>query len=207
MLSGSFSKRLFKTQLFKTNCKESDLVAIFKMPRRNVDLGYRYLETSSARVPEAQLMSETDALQLQLTKLIAESRSNLLEQQSVSDLLQKAGENGGGPKEVEQKAKPNRFVIRQTGNVCFSLHAKYHKKFCHSWDVKVPCVALGVGFILLGMDGKATNQDVPTNLVNKLRGRKSTDSPLVYIALGSEERYFVRFADGEWQAVGSDSLV
>jgi hypothetical protein len=43
-------------------------------------------------------------------------------------------------------------------------------------------------------------------LLKKLRSRAPTDPPVAYAALGSDNRYFVRFADGEWQAVCSASL-
>jgi len=54
--------------------------------------------------------------------------------------------------------------------------------------------------------GWASSSGLPLNLYNKLNGRwRSLPSP-VYVSLGSQDRYYIQFADGKSEWVGCDGM-
>lgn len=65
-------------------------------------------------------------------------------------------------------------------------------------------MALGEGYIILGEGGCSCWLSIPKLLDNKLRGRQASLPPPTYVAIGSCDRYYVQFADGQSQWVASD---
>ena len=77
------------------------------------------------------------------------------------------------------------------------------------FDKTVTCVACGgeAMIMLYETGGWAFTSNLPKLLHNKLNGRqKSLPSPL-YVALGSQDRYYIRFQDGKCEFVGCDAMI
>ncbi|XRA98355.1 Aste57867_15909 protein [Pycnococcus provasolii] len=77
-----------------------------------------------------------------------------------------------------------------------------------SFSSTVTCVATnGYGTIMLYESGSwAFSRDLPTGLYNKLHGRSLDHSRPSYVALGTQESYYIRFRNGSSQWAGPDGL-
>ena len=208
--------RLFHTQIFKSNCHENDLNAIFSHPRRYPQLGYRFKKTEQKRpqiAPEDRVMTESAALELQLAKLVSEQREMAKERAALEALLTATAPDA--KLDTTQKKGDNKTNMHVTygqithgKNVCYSLRPKHRKAFESSWnDENYLSVSLAKGFITILPEGKFSYSVIPHTLYQKLTSRKSSEPHIICASLGSEGRYYIRFNDGEWQALGSDSLV
>eukprot|EP00914_Ancora_sagittata_P019988 GHVO01039688.1.p1 GENE.GHVO01039688.1~~GHVO01039688.1.p1 ORF type:complete len:408 (-),score=40.30 GHVO01039688.1:1072-2295(-) len=93
---------------------------------------------------------------------------------------------------------------RTRGNrCCFLLAVKsYHEEFGAAWNQAASnCVALGRGYAIIYDDSSVAWWDIPKSLDAKLRNEKNRLG-LKYIALGTDENYFVKYTSGkvEWCA-------
>jgi len=72
----------------------------------------------------------------------------------------------------------------------------------------VTCVATnGRSTIMLYADGDcAYTADLPVGLYNKLKGRQANQPAPIYVSLGSEDRYYIKFKDGSSAWVGSKAM-
>ena len=78
----------------------------------------------------------------------------------------------------------------------------YHSEFVDSnFDERVTAIACGEeATIMIFEDGDtAWTKELPIQLYNKLNGRQKSLPKPEYVALGSKDRYFVRFRDGASQ--------
>ena len=73
---------------------------------------------------------------------------------------------------------------------------------------KVTSIACGgkATIMLYENGGTAWTKDLTTSLYNKLNGRQNSLPPPEYVAIGSQDRYYVRFTDGVSQWVGDDAM-
>jgi hypothetical protein len=74
-------------------------------------------------------------------------------------------------------------------------------------DDEVSCVAInGFGALILYDDGEFAHYEIPVELYNKLTGRQKSLPKPEYAALGPNDTYYIRFADGssQWNGIGDD---
>ena len=117
--------------------------------------------------------------------------------------------------EAERKAQAEReaeaarqleWERSQRGTSCdFSL---YNPNFVdENFDETCTCVATnGDSTIMLYESGDWAFTNLPRQLYNKLHGRACRLPSPTFVALGSQDRYYIRFADGKSQWCGPDSL-
>lgn len=192
--------RLFTTQLFTTITSESQLNAILKEPRRHPDVGYRFRE-SKAKTVQVTVTGEKAALLSQLAKLESEAKDIAKERTQLQLRLHKYT-NQNKPLVVTKKKQ--QCALKQAENVWYSLRPNTAKSFSRTWKASSLSVSLGKGYCTVQSDGSYSCSQVPQYLFNKLR---STRQPLAYVSMGSLDRYYVRFRDGEWQGIASDSCI
>ena len=77
-----------------------------------------------------------------------------------------------------------------------------------NYDEEVTSIACGgKATIMLYENGEtAWTTNLTTSLYNKLNGRQNSLPPPEYVAIGSQDRYYVRFTDGSSQWVGDDAM-
>ena len=77
-----------------------------------------------------------------------------------------------------------------------------------SFDKTLTCMACnGSSVIMLYEDGGwAFSSGLPLKLYNKLNGRRHSLPSPVYVSLGSQDRYYIEFADGRSEWVGCDGM-
>jgi hypothetical protein len=102
----------------------------------------------------------------------------------------------------EQQARGTKYT--------FSLPHEWHTHVAKTFGSGTLSVALSTDGIMMLHDNGGGGYDVvghaghiPDQLMIKLRGRKKSLPNPVYVSMGSEDRYFVKFADGtsQWNRI------
>ncbi|KAL7470846.1 hypothetical protein ACHAXS_011127 [Conticribra weissflogii] len=96
--------------------------------------------------------------------------------------------------------------INRGNSIKFSLCESDHVYSCFSEKV-VSMACGGQATILLYENGGwAWTSGLPKLLHNKLKGRQRSLPSPVYVAMGSQDRYYIKFADGKSEWVGCDEM-
>ena len=215
-----------KTQLFRRNVDLELLRRLMRAPRLHTGRGYyiRQERTSTranamyaSRVFQRTLNEETEAdLEIERLKEHAAKIAELLDEaNAVKEACQKRRENEALQKAEElQRAKESRKAqqedkgqelalerYRRGKNCTYILPRQHHNHVNECFDPSVVSVATnGDAIIFLYENGNwAWTSGLTQQLYNKLHGRSLKLPSPVYVSIGSKDRYYIRFADGQSQ--------
>ncbi|GFH52418.1 hypothetical protein CTEN210_08894 [Chaetoceros tenuissimus] len=212
-----------KTQLFRRNVDMNLLRQIFLNPRIHTDLGYQ--QTSPSRELNSDVKGEEDSARIQKEKLLAERAAidkEIKECQAILDRYEKERQEKAR-KEAEEKERKRKAEFeeahrrevraRDSKRTERGLRAKWcglreSDNFKKNFRNDTTCVAIGgdTHLCLYENGGWAYSSGLTTNLHKKLHTRALSHPSPDYIAMGSLDRYYIRFANGKSEWVGPKDM-
>ena len=223
--------RLGKTQLFRRGCTMEALATIMANPRVHTGKGYYKRKNAETNAPQTfcentALRRELQGLEEELESLVKKRRGLLqfLESKDASRAAQaqaaveaqktqdaqtaaiRKRQREAEEKDIERKNQAVQKEISHRGKMMTYLLAEHLSSVLDEQDKSrlnsACCIALGDGYFFLWGDGDCMYRDIPRQLHNKINGRQKSLPKPEYVAMGSPDRYYVRFADGssQWSA-------
>jgi hypothetical protein len=215
------------------------MASIFKDPRVHTGAGYYQIgdrNVKKRKLDDEEAPDEEDALRQQLQSLSEMSAEIKAQEQLVTDALQTfevKRELQRREAELEKETQHTLLHIKQERNEASKLvqiETKRIQRRGTGWNANfknidkslviddmltdnVSCVALsGTGILIIYDDGRTSSIGIPRKFYDKLYGRQKSISKPVYAALGSNDTYYVRYADSSsnWNGIndsGFDSYV
>lgn len=208
-----------RTQLFRRNMNTKQLLeAIFVDPRLHTGVGYQRRPLFADPLPcvdeEAELQAHLMQLDLHLADMNAQREMVLKTLRTFEAAREReaAAENLRRLQcEAEQRAEVVRKERQALGDRCEirCFAAEEAVKMFNSCTV---CVAIshddhGVIFIYQHDDGSFSNTwtaGIPSNISKRLRTRAASHPQPVYLSLGSQGRYYMKFTNGGQEWIGFD---
>ena len=127
-------------------------------------------------------------------------------------------ERAAAQKEQEEKEQREREIREHAANIlrCDRASRGTNRAFflCHSdhvsrnFDDTVTCISTNDdSTVMLYESGSwAYTPGLPTPVYNKLNGRSLSHPPPTYVSIGTKGRYYIKFANGKSEWVGSDAM-
>ena len=214
-------------QMFRRCTSLRDLEQIFSNPRVHTERGYKRRRNDpldGARLPvdtscvDQSAESEETVARRMLVEMdleaaaLAARRAQLakhirvtFEEPVLKSAKKEKARQAAEKKAAEERALEAKRIAR--GDEKSSLLYN-HEDAADMFKSTTSCVATnGHATIMLYEDGDwAYTRDLPTGLYNKLNGRSLDHSRPSYVAVGTQERYYIRFRNGSSQWVGPDGL-
>jgi hypothetical protein len=182
-------------------------------------------EEAEARAEHKRLRSETDEVEAVIAQCVArpmEEEACRLEAAQVEKQRQEAErkrleqqqarETEARRQEEERQevleAEDARWAAQRARGVEYDYFLSNGEVVERNFDEGVTCVAInGAATVMLYEHGGwAYTSGLPTHLHNKLNGRQRTLPSPTCVALGTQDRYYIRFADGKSQWVGCEAM-
>lgn len=218
-----------KTQLFRRDIDLDKLREIFRNPRVHTGNGYFKKDPTNESTKDLEQEAK-----LQLKLLDRELESIIRERKKVQGILttleedrkredkakskrKRKREDEKDEAEVKRLAEERRVEKEKERNleqerkdrgiyIMSNIHESKHVSKCFDKDV-ISIACGGRATIILYEDGRnAWTSNLTKKVHNKLNGRQATLPQATYVALGSRDRYYIEFKDGESEWVGCDSM-
>ena len=204
------------TQLFRRGCNLQEVKAIMSNPRVHTNKGYKRRRVDNhADICSDSTMSEEFALRRGLREMdaelakLAESRGKILEHLNEMEGATRASALAQAKVEAERLSAQAKQELQRARGKNYDFSLVHGSVVENMWDDNVKCVAMGGdSATLLLYDGGdyAYTAGLCTNLFNKLHHRGRNQPKPTYVAMGSMNRYYVRFENGKSEWVGPDGL-
>ena len=224
-----------KTQLFRRNIDLATLREIFRNPRLHTGSGYYKENNNSTGGMGSHFLhqdNQCDDLeneaQMQMKRLDKELERINEEKARLQKILNTFEEERARKRERERKRKAEeaaeaerKRVVQKRRLEKMALELKRSNRGKHitynifegdhvskCFDETVTSMACGgrTTIMLYESGGHAWTSGLPKLLHNKLNSRQKSLPPPTYVALGSMNRYYVKFKDGKSEWVGSDKM-
>jgi hypothetical protein len=136
-----------------------------------------------------------------------EKRRQKAEAERRERLAQIAREKAKAEEERQKQARIERERVDRGKYLDFCLANADHVAKC--FDETVTSISCGgISTIMLcEQGGSAWSAGLPMLLCNKLNGRQRSLPKSTYIAIGSQDRYYIHFSDGKSECVGCDLMM
>lgn len=225
-------RRERRTQMFRKNCTYEEMEAIFINPRVHTGKGYYERENVPAvatrraeEVDREEANCIADCLRLELQDVeghIAEMtacrdefkrRLNAIEQaerkrQEAEAEKKRQAERVEAEKKrqaAEKKRQEEQKALRRERGLYAHAYTFHNEDVNENFDESVSCIAMGDRATLMVYDhgGYSYTEGMPTGLYNKLHHRGANQPKPTYVAMGSMDRWYVRYDSGvsQWNNV------
>ena len=221
-----------KTQLFRRNVDLSTLQQIFQNPRLHTGTGYHTRQGLKRIVNESDNDDVCHNLEKEVVLQLKRLDNELLTIQSERAKVQEILDDFEQRREIERKRKAEaeaaiereriakqrrEEMVKKQALISSQRHSRgkrldfrlFEGKFVSKWfDETVTSMACGGTATVMFYEngGWAGTSNIPNQLYNKLNGRQKTLPSPKYLALGSQDRYYVEFQDGKSQWNGCDKM-
>lgn len=213
-----------KTQLFRRNVDMDLLREIFLNPRIHTDLGYQQISKTKKYI-DKDVKGEEEAARIQKEKLLAERAAidkEIEECQAILDHYEKERQEKARKEAEEQERKRKAeleeskrkeklakdSIPSQKFDYATWCGLRENNNFKKNFTNDTTCVAIaGDTYICLYDDGDwHYSSGIITNLHKKLHTRAFSHPSPVYVAMGSLNRYYIRFANGRSEWCGPENM-
>eukprot|EP00978_Attheya_sp_CCMP212_P031231 scaffold117391_cov55-Attheya_sp.AAC.1 len=212
-----FHPRQGKAQLFRRNVSLTMLKEIFETPRIHTDFGYHRRHDGSGavaagtmRIKESQLptLTRKKAPQKNIKGILDDHERRREEKRKREEAeLQRQEEERRRQKSIERENRKNE--IRTSRGAYGSWSLKETDDMKNNFTEYTCCVAVGSDGVHLCLydDGSfAYSSGITTNLYKLLHTRALSHPSPDYVAMGSMDRYYIRFKNGKSEWVGPQNL-